>query len=176
MIQKILCPTDLTAKSKHGVTYAFSLAQRNRAQLIVFHARAFPSIWQVPCELDAYHYRWEQILAKFKMDRVLSQGVRQVKQFVCETLRIESTGVVWKPTVALGGVADEIVTAALQEEVDLIVMDRRQRSLLARVFTHGILESVSRNAPCPVLVMDATKSIDRSGGWRMPVLEEVSSY
>jgi nucleotide-binding universal stress UspA family protein len=176
MIKRILCPTDLTAKSRDGAIYAFSLAQRNGAQLIVFHARPFPTVWQVPCALEADHDRWQQILAKFKIDRLLSQGVRQVKRFVCETLRRESYRVIWKPTVAVGGVADEIVTAALQEEVDLIVVDRRRRSLLARVFRHGILERVSRKAPCPVLVMDATKSTDRSGGWRMPVLEELSSY
>ena len=175
MIQKILCPTDLTANSKGGVTYAFSLAQRNRAQLVVFHAASFPSAWQIPCELDAY-YQWEQVASEFKMDRLVAEGERKVKSFVCEKLRLASNGVTWKPRVALGRVADEIVTAALQEEVDLIVMDRRRRSPLARVFTQGILERVSRNAPCPVLLIDAAKSIKRSGGWRMPALEQMPSY
>jgi nucleotide-binding universal stress UspA family protein len=151
------------------------LAQRNRAQLIVFHAASFPSVWQIPCELDAY-YQWEQIASKFKMDRLIADRERKVKSFVCERLKVESNGVTWKPRVTLGRAADEIVTAALQEEVDLIVMDRRQRSPLAQVFTHGILEKVSRSAPCPVLLIDAAKSVKRVGGWRMPVLEQMPSY
>jgi len=58
-----------------------------------------------------------------------------VKGFVGEKLRGASSGVAWKPRVAVGRVAEEIVIAALQEELDLIVMEKRRRPLLARVFT-----------------------------------------
>jgi nucleotide-binding universal stress UspA family protein len=172
MIQRILCPTDLTANSKDGVTYAFSLAQRNGAQLILLYATSFPSLWQYPCELDAF-YQWEQLVSMFKMDRILGEAECKVRAFVSNKFRVESTGVAWEPRIALGKVAEGIVTAALQEDVDLIVMDRRQRSMLARVFTRGILETVSRNAPCPVLSIDATRATYSSGGWRMPMLKEI---
>ena len=42
MSQRILCPTDLTVNSKDGVAYGLSLAKKNRAQLIIFHATLFP--------------------------------------------------------------------------------------------------------------------------------------
>jgi universal stress protein A len=172
MIRRILCPTDLTVHSKDGVTYAFSLAQRNGAQLIVFHTTSFPTLWQYPCELDSF-YRWEEMVSKFKMDRLLAAAERRVRGFVCEKFGIESDAVAWKPKIALGRVADEIVTAALQEDVDLIVLNRRQRALLPRFLARGILEQVSRNAPCPVLSLDATKPIYPFAGWRMPMVEEV---
>ena len=112
-------------------------------------------------------------MSKFKMDRLVAEAERRVRGFVCEKFRVESDAVAWKPKIALGRVADEIVTAALQEEVDLIVLNRRQRALLPRFLTRGILESVSRNAPCPVLSLDATKPIYPFAGWRMPMVEEV---
>ena len=46
MIQKILCPTDLTLNSMAGVAYGLTLAKENRAQLIVFHATLLPCLSQ----------------------------------------------------------------------------------------------------------------------------------
>lgn len=173
MIQRILCPTDVTADSKASVSCAFTLAERNGAQLIVLHVTSFPVLWQYPCELDA-RYRWQQLVSQFQMDRVLAEGQRKVRKFVGERLEVETNSVPWKPRVALGSVPEEIVTAAFEEEADLIVMDRRQRPLLARLFTTSVLERVSRNAPCPVLLIDGADSIRRAGEWRMPLLEEVA--
>jgi len=172
MIQSILCPTDLTADSKEGISYAFTLAERNSAQLILLHVTSFPLLWQYPCELDARD-RWQQLVFQFNMDRVLAEGQRKVRKFVRERFKAESNSVGWTPRIAVGSVAEEIVTAALQEEADLIIMDRRQRPWLARLLTTGVLERVSRNAPCPVLLIDGADSIHRSGEWRMPLLEEV---
>jgi nucleotide-binding universal stress UspA family protein len=176
MIQKILYPTDLTVHAKDGMAYAFSLARRNRAQLIVFHAISFPSIWLYPCEVEGYCDQWERRLSAFRVDRLLQEGERKVRGFVSGALRAASGEVGWKPRVSLGKAAEEIVAAALQEEANLILMNRRARSRLARVFTLGILEKVTRNAPCPVLLFDGSRTIDRSGSWRLPVVYEVPSY
>jgi nucleotide-binding universal stress UspA family protein len=173
MIQRILCPTDLTADSKESVSYAFTLAERNGARLIVLHVTSFPVLWRYPCELDGRD-RWQELVSQFKMDRILAEGQRKVRNFVAAGFTVESNSVTWKPRVAVGGVAEEIVTSALQEGADLIVMDRRQRPLLSRLLATGVLERVSRNAPCPVLLIDAANSIHRSGEWRMPLLEEVA--
>jgi nucleotide-binding universal stress UspA family protein len=176
MIQKILCPTDLTRLSKDGLSYAFSLARRNTAELVVFHTICFPRVWQVPCELDAY-YDWEQLVSKLKTERLLIEGERRLKRFICKNLSLETIDVPWRSKVVLlGRLAEEIVTATVQEEVDLIVMDRRQRSLLARIFTEATLEKVSRTAPCPVLSIDANKSRVDSERWPLPALKQLPSY
>jgi nucleotide-binding universal stress UspA family protein len=175
MIQKILFPTDLPVNPRTLVSYAFSLAHRNSAQLVVLHVRSFPSIWDYRCELDV-HSDWAKVASKFSIDRVLAEGEGRLKNFVRQRLRAEADGVVWKARVTLGRVADEIITTALQEEVDLIVMERRRRSLLPRSFTRSIWERVSREAPCPVLSIDVIKTINRSGGWRLLALETLPSY
>jgi len=173
MIQRILCPTDLTQNSQSSVAYAFRLAKENAAQLIIFHATSFPSLSQYPCDLEPY-YQWEQLVSKFKMERLLIDAERKVKNFVATRFGPESNGVAWQPRIALGRVAEEITVAALQEEVDLIVLARCRRGILARIFTRSISEAVSKSPPCPVLSIDATQPIRRSPPpGRVPVLGEI---
>lgn len=174
MSQTILCPTDLTVNSKDGVAYGLSLAKKNDAQLIIFHATSFPSLSQYPCCELAPFYQWEQLVSKFKMDHLLTEAECKVRNFVSEKLGVESNGVAWKPRVALGRVSEEIVAAALREEVDLIVLARRKGRSLTRLFTRSISQTVSRNAPCPVLSIDATQFIQPSRAWRMRLLGEIA--
>jgi universal stress protein A len=171
MIQRILCPTDFTESSRDSVAYALQLAKENGAQLIVFHATSFPSVFQYSCELEPY-YSWEQSVSRFKMDQVLSLAERKLKNFVGTTLGAEINRVAWRPSVALGKVSEEIVVTAFREEVDLIVMARSKRALLARIFTAGIPEAVSRSAPCPIVLVDATQVISSCRTWKLPLWRE----
>jgi nucleotide-binding universal stress UspA family protein len=166
---KILCPTDLTSNSQDSVAYALRLAKENRAELIVVHAISFPSIGQLPCELEVY-YQWEQYVSRFKVAELLSNAERRVRNFVGVRFGAESDRVIWRPRVALGDVAEEIVRAACQEEVDLIVMARCKRGAFARLFRRSIPEAVGRSAPCPVLSIDTTQFVGSSRSWRLPVL------
>lgn len=166
---KILCPTDLTSNSQDSVAYALRLAKENNAEVIVFHAASFPSLSQLPSELEAY-YQWEQCVARFKLDQLLVDAERRVRNFVGARFGAESDRVVWKPRVGLGEAAEEILRAALQEEVDLIVMARCKRSALARLFRRSIPEAVGSRAPCPVLSIDTTQFVGSSRSWRLPVL------
>jgi nucleotide-binding universal stress UspA family protein len=171
MIQRILCPTDFTESSRDSLTYALQLAKENGAQLIVFHATSFPSVIEYACELQPYD-QWQQLVSRFKIDQVLCRAQRKLKTFVGTSFGAEINRVAWRPSVALGKVSEEIVVAALREEVDLIVMARSKRALLARIFTVTIPEAVSRTAPCPVLLIDTSQVISPSRVWRLPVLRE----
>jgi nucleotide-binding universal stress UspA family protein len=168
--QKILCPTDLTPNSQDSVAYALWLAKENSAELIVVHAISFPTLGQMPCELEIY-YQWEKCLSRFKVAKLLGNGERQVRNFVGVRFGAESDRVIWRPRVALGDVAEEIVRAACQEEVDLIVMARCKRGAVARLFRRSIPEAVSRSAPCPVLSIDTTQFVSSARAWRVPVLK-----
>jgi universal stress protein A len=174
MAQKILCPTDLKSNSKDGVAYALSLAKRNNAQLVILHITRFPSLSQYPgCEPGPL-YRWEQAVAKFRTDHLFAEAERRVRRFIYENFGAESDGLEWKARIALGRVSEEIILAAIQEEADLIVLARRKGKTLPRLFTRSISENVSRNAPCPVLSIDATQLIRPSPAWRVPLLGEIA--
>jgi nucleotide-binding universal stress UspA family protein len=172
MIQRILCPTDLTENSRDSVAYALRLANENSAQLLVFHVTSFPSVRQLPCELEPY-YRWEELVSKFRMDEVVATAARKVYNFIDCTFRTEASRVAWRPRVAVGKISDEIVNAACVEEVDLIVMARCKRAPLARIFTASVAEAVGSGAPCPVLSIDRTPLVGTPHGWRLPLLRDV---
>ena len=63
-------------------------------------------------------------MSSFKVDQLLSRAERKLKNFIGATFGAEVNRIAWKPSVALGKVSEETVTAALKEEVDLIVMAR----------------------------------------------------
>jgi len=172
MIRRILCPTDLTERSREGVAYALRLAKENGAQLIVFHAASFPAIGWFACELEPYR-RWEELVCKFKLEQLLAAAEHRVKHFVAREFSAELGDVAWKPAAALGKAPEVIVATALQEDVELIVMARHQRAPLARLFTMSVWEAVSRIAPCPVLSIDTTPFQRPSRGGRLPLLREI---
>ena len=174
MIERILCPTDLTVNSAAGVAYGLSLAKENRAQLIVFHTTSFPCLSQYPpCEMEPFR-EWEKLVARFKMDRLLTEAERKVKHFVQANFGVETSGSRCKIRVALGKVADEIVTAAVQEEVDVIVLARRKVRTISRLLARSISATVSKNARCPVLSIGPAQINRPSSRWRVPLIEEIA--
>jgi nucleotide-binding universal stress UspA family protein len=172
MIQRILCPTNFTANSKTSIAYGMSVAKENGAQLIMFHATAFPKLAYYPVDADGF-YQWDQLVPKFKVDHILAEAESKLRNFVRATFEIDSIGVAWKTRVGLGDVAEEIVVAAAQEEVDLIVLARTEKGTLARLFSRSISEAVSNSATCPVLTIDAAQSIRHSRGWRALAFREI---
>ena len=59
--------------------------------------------------------------------------------------------------VALGHEAEEILKAARQQTADLILMGSRGKTGLRRFLMGGVARTVSRHAPCSVLVVRAPK-------------------
>jgi nucleotide-binding universal stress UspA family protein len=110
-------------------------------------------------------------VSKFKVDRLLAEAECKVKNFVHTHFGIESNGIAWKVRAGLGKVAEEIVVAALKEEVDVIVLARRKVRTFARLFTRSISAKVGRNAPCPVLSIGSAQ-ITPLVPMRVPLLEE----
>jgi nucleotide-binding universal stress UspA family protein len=176
MIEKILCPTDLTVNSKESVAYGLSLARENCAQLIVFHSTSFPFLAQYPNYEVGPFQRWDQLVSRFKVDRLLSEAERKVKNFVHAHFQIENNGIAWKVRAGLGKVAEEIVVAALKEEVDVIVLARHKAKALSRFLTRSISAKVSRNAPCPVLSISPAWIIGPSSRFRVPLLREAALF
>lgn len=48
----------------------------------------------------------------------------------------------------------EIIRAAVRLEADLIIMGRRRRRRLKRLFARSVGKEVMRRAPCPVFVVE----------------------
>jgi nucleotide-binding universal stress UspA family protein len=163
LIKKILCPIDLSEDAKTGMAYAVSLAREHRAELIFFHVARFPS-WELayPCEPNPV---FQQCMPpRFSMDDLFRTAAGRVRNLVQASFGTEVFGVSWKASISLGNIAREIVAAAVGEKADLIVMAKRKRGILVRLFTRSISEAVSELAPCPVLSLCPPQILRPSSG------------
>lgn len=133
-LECILCPTDLSPDSDEALRYAIALSRAYKAELILLH-----------CDLIG--------------DGPAKQGLHdKAAQAIKEALLKHSssndlTGLDWKSLIVTGDDAGETITrGAARYGVDLIVMRSRRRPHRAALLG-STAESVSRTAPCPVLVM-----------------------
>ena len=126
-IERILCPTDLSPYSGNAVRYALALARAHDAELVLLHCT--------------------------------TGGDADEELGLLETSLLEHlspcdlNGARWRAVAAAADdVGEEIMRQAQLEKVDLIVMRSRRRPHRAALLG-STAESVSRGAPCPVLVM-----------------------
>jgi universal stress protein A len=71
--------------------------------------------------------------------------------------------------VRIGLPQEEIVRAAGENNIDLIIIGRHGRTGLARLLLGGTAEHVLRHAPCPALVVRERERDFIAGGRRMPM-------
>ncbi|HSE23126.1 MAG TPA: universal stress protein [Pyrinomonadaceae bacterium] len=133
-IECVLCPTDLSSASDEALRYAVSICRAYGAELLLLHCDTNKSIQGVSNEHDAEAEILREALARY-----------------CGSADL--AGLEWKSLVTTCDDAGEaIVRAAAIYGVDLIVMRSRRRPYRAALLG-STAESVSRTAPCPVLVM-----------------------
>lgn len=61
-----------------------------------------------------------------------------------------------KTRIEEGPVHERILAVAEEERCDVIILGRRKRSWLGKLFGDNVVGKVIRRAPCPVLVVGAT--------------------
>lgn len=135
-IERILCPTNLSPDSDEALRYAIALSRAYNAELVLMH-----------CD-------------------VIGDGAARVHDYDNATKAIEAAlikhagmgglaGLQWRSlVVCCDDVGAMITNEAARYAVDLIVMRSRRRPHRAALLG-STAESVSRTAPCPVLVMHA---------------------
>ena len=136
-IQRILCPTDLTTESDEALRYAVALSSVYNAKLFLLYCRELgtnrngnggngQSVETGPLFIDS--------LAPHL-------GLKSVSELNWEGVVAENTE----------GIGKAIVREAAKQDVDLIVMRSRRRPRAAALLG-STAETVSRFAPCSVLV------------------------
>lgn len=133
-IECILCPTDLSPDSDEALRYAIALSRAYNAELLLLH-----------CDLGG--------------DGPAKQGAHdQAIQAITDALKkhsgsVDLAGLDWKSlVVSCDDIGAAISREAARYGIDLIVMRSRRRPHRAALLG-STAESVSRTAPCPVLVM-----------------------
>ncbi len=173
MIRKILAPTDLSAKSIAGMAYAISLAQENSAELLFFHVASMSV-----CKL-ALLYQWEYERTRtipLSIDKnILAINKSQLNRFIRHHFENEINQLQWRAVVRWGGIPSGIVSVATEEDIDLIVMGKRERGIMS-LFSRSISKSIGRRGHCPVV---SIRSPLEGSAWRgglLPVSGDVAQF
>jgi nucleotide-binding universal stress UspA family protein len=134
-IESILCPIDLSPDSDEALRYAIALSRAYSAELILLHCDLNdPPLTAAPATVD-----------------VAGQSIRESLKKYSGSANL--VGLKWKSFVITCDDAGETISReAARYAVDLIVMRSRRRPHRAALLG-STAESVSRTAPCPVLVM-----------------------
>lgn len=146
-IRQILAPTDFSEYSKEAVAYAFELAQKFGAKLLLLHViemPAYPVEGFVPPSIGSTLIEDLERQAWADLAQVLSEA--------------QNDKVALTRQVVVGIPYRKIVEVAAAEKVDLIVMATHGRTGLGHLLIGSVAERVVRTAPCPVLTIRASSA------------------
>ena len=143
-IKKILCPTDFSENSEHALKYALTLATLSQADLQLFHV-VEPITYPQSTEF------FEPVLDEVELMMKMETAFQQQLEDQVTTLKAQYPKI--KGKLVTGNTFLEIIQAARDDDVDMIVMGTHGRTGLAHVLIGSVAERVVREAPCPVLTV-----------------------
>jgi len=141
-IKSIICTTDLSDLSNHGVFYGIALAKELGAKLYVCHVidLTYTATYEV-----AVSYSIEQ------QNRMVNYAHEHLQRLIGE----ESLD--WEPLIIIGHAANEIARIAEEKAVTLAISASHGRSGLKRLMLGSVAERLMRTLPCPLLVVRSTE-------------------
>jgi nucleotide-binding universal stress UspA family protein len=145
MAFKILLATDGSRFSNKAADYGLDMAEKLGADVLalyVVNLKHF-EIYALEHHDDISGYEDEN-------RRMRKEGADALDYVV---IRAREKGVSLETKIVRGYPADEIMKAAKDEGVDLIVVGNLGKTGIGRMLLGSVSEAVVRNAPCPVLVV-----------------------
>jgi nucleotide-binding universal stress UspA family protein len=132
-IQRILCPTDLSSESDEALRYAVALSSAYDAKLFLLYCKEVKSNGNEIGDIATGPLFAESLAPHL--------GLKSLSELNWQGLVAEN----------VDDVGRTIVDEAVKHKIDLVVMRSRRRPHAA-VLLGSTAETVSRTAPCPVLV------------------------
>lgn len=136
MFKKLLVAFDGSEHAMRAFDMALAIADANGAEIVVLSV-AQPAEPATMVETSA------------AIDSATEQFEQQFEEL---RKRAERRGMAMRSKVAVGHVAEQIIRAATQEAVDIIVMGHRGKSLVQRWLLGSVSKRVISYAPCSVLI------------------------
>ena len=139
-LKKILCPVDHSECSYLALKYAISLALKDEAKLYLMHV------------IDSRLYDTE--MYKFSPYKLNEIDESKIRADLMKSLPEGTMDVLEVETMVVKGVPfNEIINAATEINVDLIVIGTHGRTGLSHVMLGSVAEKVVRKSSCPVLTV-----------------------
>ena len=150
MYTKILLPMDGSSASWAAIPHAAYLAQTGSAEVTVLGVIDSPLAEAVshvllPLGLPEEHDEAERVIDEVTGE-LRERGVTSIET------RLEQ-----------GDPAHQIVACARELHADLIVLGSRHHSAARELFVGSVAESVVRDSPCPVLLIDQDQAHEGAG-------------
>lgn len=139
-IRRVLLATDLSPTSDLATDWAFDLAHRNEAALLIVSV-IDPRELRLPG--GGFRLRVDQV--RERREAIAQQLVQRGRE-----IGLRVTFLVWT-----GEPGESIVSAAEAEGADVILVGAHTRGTLGRLLMGSVSEHVARHAPCPVLIVRA---------------------
>ena len=140
ILKKILCPVDHSECSYLALKYAISLALKDEAKLYLMHV------------IDSRLYDTE--MYKFSPYKLNEIDESKIRTDLMKSLPEGTTDVLEVETIVVKGVPfNEIINAATEISVDLIVIGTHGRTGISHVMLGSVAEKVVRKSLCPVLTV-----------------------
>src|SRR5215472_15499195 len=152
---KILVPVDFSEDSASGLKFAFSVAQKTDAELVVLHVTQKD-------EAD----RFLDMVAVMEgvpmlnrppglpVDKLLREKALDLYNFIQKVVRNPGR-VKIRRKVALGNKAERILRTANEELIDLVVLTFRKQPFFRYLMARTRFLRVIARMPCPVLLSPA---------------------
>ncbi len=141
-IDRILVPIDFSSYSKEALQFAVPFARKFKAELILLHV-VEPAIY--PAD-----FNFGQVGIPSIEDELRSKAIAELNKLADkETKRRARSSVM----VRVGKPFIEIITAAKEENIDLIIMATHGHSGIEQILFGSTAERVVRKAHCPVLTV-----------------------
>jgi nucleotide-binding universal stress UspA family protein len=146
MYQKILIPLDGSEPGECSLEHAKAIAQGcNVADVIIFRVIEPLSTQTLSALAEA---------GDDSIRRVREQNEHDAKDYVLKVEnKLKTQGIATRAVTVEGTAADEILSYAEKNNVDLIVMSTHGRSGLSRFFFGSVAEKVSRHSRVPILLL-----------------------
>lgn len=140
--QHILVPVDFSEPSKYALDYAMTLAGQLHARLTLLH------VIQTPIVGDGLDMGGGASLALY-LQQLETEMQRTIEEYAAGA---RQAGLTCATEVVHGVPFQQILHAATEHKIDLIVMGTYGHTGLQHFFLGSVAEKVVRLAPCPVLV------------------------
>ena len=151
-VRKILVPVDFSEDSANGLKYSVSLAQETQAELVVLH---------VTQKKDADYFldllaamEGAPMLnrpARIPVDRLLSEKALDLYRFIEKVVR-DPERLMIRRKVVLGNKAETILRVIEEENIDLVVLTIRNKSIFPYLMNRGKLLKIISRFRCPVVL------------------------
>jgi universal stress protein A len=152
MFHKILVPLDGSKESEQALKPACSLARAFQAELRLVTVEELPNQPE-PSE-------WDLTIGSF-LDKIREQVQKNLDR-VAQDLRAQELRVT-TAILPLGPPSARILEETAESQADLIVLFSHGRSGLSRFLMGSVAERLTRNAPCPVLIVRQSKVAASAG-------------